>query len=115
MDPLLFFKALSDATRLRSIVLLATSGELCVCELAYALKLQQPKISHHLGALRKAGLVSDRKAGLWTYYRIGPDLPDWAKRIIEAAVHGAETEELYAADRQALETMPNRPGEACCA
>ena len=115
MDPLVLFKALSDATRLRCIVLLATSGELCVCELAYALELQQPKISHHLGALRKAGLVSDRKAGLWTYYRIGPDLPDWARGVIEAAVHGAETEKLYAADRQALEAMPNRPGAACCA
>jgi ArsR family transcriptional regulator len=115
MDPLLLFKALSDATRLRCIVLLATNGELCVCELAYALELQQPKISHHLGALRKAGLVSDRKAGLWTYYRIDPDLPDWATRILEAAVHGVDTEKHYAADRQALESMPNRPGAACCA
>ena len=115
MDPLVLFKALSDITRLRAIVLLATNQELCVCELAYALELQQPKISHHLGALRRAGLVSDRKAGLWTYYCIDPDLPDWAKRVVEAAVHGADTQKLYAADRQALETMPNRPGAACCA
>ena len=115
MDPLVLFKALSDATRLRSIVLLATNRELCVCELAYALELQQPKVSHHLGALRKAGIVSDRKAGLWTYYRIEPDLPEWAKRVIEAAVHGTDTEKLYAADREALEAMPNRPGAACCA
>lgn len=115
MDPLVLFKALSDMTRLRSVVLLAHSGELCVCELAYALELQQPKISHHLGALRKAGLVTDRKAGLWTYYRIAPDHPDWVKSVIEAAVNGADTKERYAADRQALDAMPNRPGAACCA
>jgi ArsR family transcriptional regulator len=115
MDPLVLFKALSDATRLRSVVLLATNKELCVCELAYALKLQQPKISHHLGGLRKAGLVRDRKAGLWTYYRIDPDLPDWVRSVIEAAVNSADTKRLYAADRQALEAMPDRPGAACCA
>ncbi|MGD9297346.1 MAG: metalloregulator ArsR/SmtB family transcription factor [Chromatiales bacterium] len=115
MDPLVLFKALSDATRLRSIVLLATNGELCVCELAYALELQQPKISHHLGALRKAGLVTDRKAGLWTYYCINPRLPGWAQNVIEAAVEGACMQESTGKDRAALESMPDRPGGACCA
>jgi ArsR family transcriptional regulator len=65
MDTDQLFRALSDTTRLRSLMLLDV-GELCVCELGHALALPQPKISHHLGALRKSGLVSDRKEGLWT-------------------------------------------------
>jgi ArsR family transcriptional regulator len=115
MDPLLLFKALSDATRLRSVALLASNDELCVCELAYALELQQPKISHHLGALRKAGVVCDRKAGLWTFYRINPELPRWAQAIVEAAVEGAGTQETCLNDQAVLESMPDRPGAACCA
>ncbi|MGD1991373.1 MAG: metalloregulator ArsR/SmtB family transcription factor [Chromatiales bacterium] len=115
MDSLTLFKALSDATRLRSVVLLASNDELCVCELAYALELQQPKISHHLGALRKAGVVCDRKAGLWTFYRINPQLPRWAKAVIEAAVEEAGTQESALKDQAVLESMPDRPGAACCA
>jgi ArsR family transcriptional regulator len=114
MDPLILFKALSDMTRLRSVVLLANAGELCVCELAYALKLQQPKISHHLGALRKAGLVCDRKAGLWTYYRINPELPPRIKQIINATVEEASTQVTCINDQALLESMPDRPVASCC-
>jgi ArsR family transcriptional regulator, arsenate/arsenite/antimonite-responsive transcriptional repressor len=115
MDPLQIFKALSDRTRLRCILLLAANDELCVCELTHALDLPQPRISHHLGALRKAGVVVDRKEGFWTYYRIDPELPAWAQGVIDAARQAAQDEAPYAADQAALETMPNRPGAACCA
>ena len=47
-----FFKALSDLTRLRMLVLLSHEGELCVCELTHALDEIQPKISRHLAQLR---------------------------------------------------------------
>jgi len=114
MDPLILFKALSDLTRLRSVVLLANAGELCVCELEYALKLQQPKISHHLGVLRKAGLVCDRKAGLWTYYRINPELPPRIKQIINATVEEARTQVTCINDQALLESMPDRPVASCC-
>ncbi|MFP4696420.1 ArsR family transcriptional regulator, partial [Thiohalospira sp.] len=39
-----FFRALSDGTRLRCLMLLQAEGELCVCELTYALELPQPRI-----------------------------------------------------------------------
>ncbi len=55
MEPSTLFKALSDPTRLRCITLLSSHDELCVCELTQALDLPQPKVSHHLAALRKAG------------------------------------------------------------
>ena len=115
MDPLQLFKALSDSTRLRCVTLLAENDELCVCELTHALDLPQPKISHHLGGLRKAGLVTDRKAGLWTYYRINPDLEDWVSGVVGSAIAGSRTRQPFAEDRQALAEMPNRPDAPCCA
>jgi ArsR family transcriptional regulator, arsenate/arsenite/antimonite-responsive transcriptional repressor len=115
MDPTQLFKALSDPTRLRCLSLLMGHGELCVCELTHALDLPQPKVSHHLAALRRAELVSDRKAGLWIYYRIIPDLTPWVMNVIQATAEGISAEEPYASDRLALGEMPNRPGGICSA
>jgi len=52
------FKALSDPTRLR-ILLLLLQRELCVCELAFILEMEQSRISHQLRVLRNADLVED--------------------------------------------------------
>lgn len=61
--------ALSEVTRLK-IVQLLTEREMCVCELVDRLGISQPAVSHHLGVLRRAGLISDRKSGKWTYYSL---------------------------------------------
>ena len=63
------FKALGDETRLR-IVALLSHGELCVCHIHEALDLSQPNVSRHLGILRAAGVVEDRRAGNWVYYKL---------------------------------------------
>jgi ArsR family transcriptional regulator len=115
MLPETLFKALSDPTRLRCITLLMAHEELCVCELTHALALPQPKVSHHLGTLRKAGLVIDRKAGLWIYYRMNPDLPDWASDVLLATSKEISADEPFASDMIALGEMPNRPGGICSA
>ena len=65
------FRALSDATRLRILHLLKR-GELCVCDLMQILRIPQAKTSRHLGYLRKAGLVTVREDGLWSYYSLAP-------------------------------------------
>ncbi|MDH3355777.1 MAG: metalloregulator ArsR/SmtB family transcription factor [Chromatiales bacterium] len=109
------FKALSDPTRLRCLVLLANHDELCVCELTHTLDLPQPKISHHLGSLRKAGLVSDRKTGLWVYYRLNESLPTWITEIVRITAEGVAHDEPYCSDVLTLQDMPNRPGAACSA
>ena len=83
MNPLQFYKALADETRLRSLLLIQREGELCVCELMAALDEIQPKISRHLAQLRKAGLVLDRRQGQWVYYRLNPALPDWARVALQ--------------------------------
>lgn len=66
-DTALVFRALSDRTRLRLLGVLG-AGELCVCDLLSALRLPQPTISRHLGYLKRAGLVANRKQGRWRYY-----------------------------------------------
>jgi len=106
------FKALSDPTRLRCIMLLAQYEELCVCDLTTALDLPQPKISHHLGNLRKAGLVSDRTQGLWHFYHIHPDLPAWARQVIDDAHTGLAGQSPFTEDNTRLSSSERAD---CCA
>lgn len=80
--PLLFYKALAEETRLKSLLLLQSQGELCVCDLMNALELSQPKVSRHLAELRKQEIVIGERCGKWMYYRINPDLPDWMKQVL---------------------------------
>lgn len=63
------FKALSDETRIRLLKLLF-ERELCVCELMQALDMTQSRVSRNLGILREAGLVKDRRDGLWVFYSL---------------------------------------------
>jgi len=62
-------QSLSDETRLRILALL-TAGELCVCDLMAVLDLPQSTVSRHLAYLRNAGLVEDRRQGVWMFYRL---------------------------------------------
>ncbi len=64
-----FFKALSDGTRLR-IVLLLTQEELCVCDLMEILGEPQSKISRHLAYLKHSGITENKRIGVWMYYRL---------------------------------------------
>jgi len=110
-----FFQLLSDETRLRSLLLIQHEGELCVCELVYVLDIIQPKVSRHLAALRDLGVVVDRRQGQWIYYRLHPDLPGWARQVIDTTVAEATQQEPFINDLTVLAQMPNRPGADCCA
>lgn len=112
-SPVTLFQALADETRLRCLALLATEGELCVCELTHALRASQPKISRHLAALREMGIVADRRAGVWVHYRLHPKLPAWARRALTEAAAAARASRRFDADRKALRQMPNRPATRC--
>ena len=85
MNPLTFFKCLSDDTRLKSLLLIVELGEACVCDLVEALALEQPKISRHLAELRKCCILQDERRGKWVYYRLHPDLPSWAKDVLSSS------------------------------
>ena len=66
------FHALSDETRL-GILEKLRGGEQCVCDLQDDLDAAQSRLSFHLRVLKDAGVVSDRKEGRWSYYRIVPE------------------------------------------
>lgn len=68
-------KALADPTRLRIAGFLA-QRELCVCDLEDLLGISQSMTSHHLGVLRRAGLLLQRRDEpdiRWVYYRLNPE------------------------------------------
>lgn len=115
IDTQTLFSALSNEIRLRCLMLLQLKGELCVCELTHALELSQPMISRHLALLRNSGLVTDRRAGQWIYYRISPDLEGWAKNILNTTAQANQNRMPFTKDLQTLSDMPNRPGVSCCA
>ena len=114
LQPLSYFKCLSDETRLRCMLLLHREGELCVCELTHALALSQPKISRHLAQLRQYGLLSDSRKGQWVYYKINPALPDWAWTFLKETDGAMQASSLYSQDIVRLQKMVDRPAEGVC-
>jgi len=70
-----FFRAVSEETRLR-IVMLLLHGELCVCDLMAILEAPQSKLSRHLAYLKHSGIVSGRRAGVWMHYSLKTSLND---------------------------------------
>lgn len=64
------FKALAHPTRLKIIELLGDHDEICVCDIARKLSIEQPTISKHLSVLKNAGIVSNRKDGLMVLYKL---------------------------------------------
>jgi ArsR family transcriptional regulator len=78
------FGALADPTRLEMLALLSEHGELCVCDFVGALGISQSKASRHLRYLRNAGLLEDRREGLWVRYRLSPDLDGEGQAIVAA-------------------------------
>ena len=108
------FAALAHDTRLRCMMLLVRHDELCVCELTHAIGAAQPHVSRHLAQLRELGLVSDRRQGLWIHYRIHPELPEWARAVLEETAAGVARRDPFAADARTLSAMPDRPGVPRC-
>ena len=62
-----FLRLLADPTRLR-LLLLLEQEELSVAELQEVLGMGQSRISSHLAQLKRAGVVTDRRAGKNVYY-----------------------------------------------
>ena len=65
------FKTLADSTRVRILALLERE-ELAVQELMDVLRMAQSRVSRHLGILREAGLLRDRREGTYVFYRFTP-------------------------------------------
>jgi ArsR family transcriptional regulator len=79
-----FFRVLADESRLQMLWLLFNHRELCVCDIMATLGITQSKASRHLAALRHAGLVSDRRAGTWSFYSLSPATSELERSQIES-------------------------------
>lgn len=61
-------------------------GEHCGCELMRVLGATQSRTSRHMGVLKNAGLVVDRRDAQWIRYRRNPDLSAAVVNIVDAVV-----------------------------
>lgn len=76
-------RALADPTRLQIAHLLAEADEpVCVCDFTAAFELGQPTVSHHLGKLREAGLVTSHRQGIWAFYSLSRTLPPVVRAVL---------------------------------
>jgi DNA-binding transcriptional ArsR family regulator len=85
--------ALGDPMR-RAIVERLRAGPLAVGELAAGLPVSRPAVSQHLGVLRRAGLVSERREGTRRIYRLELDglaaLRAWVEGFWDGALSAFE-------------------------
>jgi len=80
-----FFKAMAHDSRLRIVGLLA-QGERSVQELAQALGLKEPTVSHHLAILKAQGIVTARAEGTTRWHALDRDaLAALAQRVLQPA------------------------------
>jgi DNA-binding transcriptional ArsR family regulator len=94
------FSALSDPGRRRLLETLAERESASLTELAAELPVSRQAVSKHLAALGGAGLVTARRAGRETRYRLTPgalvDAVSWIERV------GSEWDERLARLREHL-------------
>ena len=100
------FTALGDRTRLRLLNLMS-EGEVCVCFFVEVLGEAQPKISRHLGFLRRAGLVAARRDAKWMHYSVTQPTHPTARRVFQETLDALRDDPEMQRDRAAL-------AKACC-
>lgn len=94
---------LGDEIRLRLCALLR-DRELCVTDLSLVTGIAQPRVSTHLGRLKEAGIVRDRRKGTQSFYSLAIDgLPSTAKTILDEMTK--ESDPTIEGDRRRLEEL----------
>lgn len=66
------FKVFGDKTRMKILYVLHEK-ELCVCDIAQLLDMNQSAISHQLKVLKQAKLIKNRRDGKQMYYSLSDD------------------------------------------
>ncbi len=88
----------ADPTRVRLAILL-DGNELSVAEITQITELPQSRVSTHLGKLREAGVLRDRRAGASTYYALNEGtMPERARRLWDLVAQDRD-EPLLRSDR----------------
>jgi len=102
------FSAIAEPRRREVIAVLADGREYAVNEVVVRMKMAQPAISKHLGALRRAGVVTVIKRGQHRMYRLNPEglkpVHDWVKTFERYWTHQVD-QIKERAERKALERM----------
>lgn len=102
---------LGDESRIRLCALLR-ERELCVTDLVRVTGISQSRVSTHLGRLREAGFVRDRRQGQQSFYALSVDaLPDTARAVLDQAARSADPT-LEGDQRRLLELDVERRGGA---
>lgn len=105
-------RLLADTTRLR-LLLLLDREELSVAELSGITQLAQPRVSTHLAKLKEAGLVTDRRAGVFVYYRIAERICDPSLDKLWQLLKANTNDPLVQQDLVRIpQIMNNRSGES---
>ncbi len=73
------YAALADPVRLRLLSLIASSGEICSCDLLEPLARSQPTVSHHTKILAEAGLITGEKRGRWMHWSVEPSQANFVR------------------------------------
>lgn len=85
---------LAEPSRVRLLALLA-ERELTVAELTRITELGQSRVSTHLGRLRDAGLVRDRRVGGSTFYGLSNgEMPSEARKLWTVVAEGLDDDQL---------------------
>lgn len=105
------FRSLSDPVRLRIAVML-TQGERCVCDIQKVLEIPQSTVSRHLGIMRSAGLLRDRREGKWVHYRLAEGDSPITQGLL-GVLRGLAGTEGYAGDVRRVEKITNTKEKRC--
>jgi DNA-binding transcriptional ArsR family regulator len=102
------FSAIAEPRRREVIAVLANGQEYAVNEIVLQMKMAQPAVSKHLGALRKAGVVTVVKRGQQRMYRLNPEglkpVHEWVKVFERYWTHQID-QIKQRAEKKALERL----------
>lgn len=78
----IIFKSLGDETRLKIVMMLLTSNELCACKILEKFNITQPTLSYHMKMLVDSKIVNSKKEGPWVIYSLNNDYIDFIKKVV---------------------------------
>lgn len=109
MDEIIkLFKALSDKSRLRILMVLSHKS-LCVCELQCIIKIAMSTVSQHLAILVETGLIKPEKRGKWIYYSIdSSNLSFLNANIIMLLSYILNKDEYFISDLIAIKSIEDK-------
>ena len=104
-------KALAHPVRLRMLAMLR-GGELCLCQMTAVLELAASTVSAHLGDLKRAGLVEERKDGRWVFHRLADG--EEASAHLEPVCRSIARDPQVASDARLLRELRRIDVEELC-